>query len=62
MWTIPPTPFGTCERSHVISNPSATLRINSVRNLSYPDHDRIGKISRYARDDNKIKAAIDRRM
>ena len=29
---------------------------NEVRNLSYPDHDRIGKISRCARHDNdKIK-------
>jgi len=33
------------------SNPSAMLRINSERNLSYPDHDRIGKISRCVRDD-----------
>jgi hypothetical protein len=55
LWRIPPISSGTCETSHVISN--------EVRNLSYLDHDRIGKISRYARDDNnKIKAAIDRRM
>jgi hypothetical protein len=55
MWRIPPISFGTYETSHVISN--------EVRNLSYLDHDRIGKISRCARDDNnKIKAAIDRRM
>jgi hypothetical protein len=44
MWRISPISFGTCETSHVISN--------EVRNLSYLDHDRIGKISRCARDDN----------
>ena len=40
--------FGTCETSMSFTN--------EVRNLSYPDHDRIGKISRCARPDNdKIK-------
>jgi hypothetical protein len=54
MRRIPAISFGTCETSHVISN--------EVRNLSYPDDNRSGKISRCARDDtNKIEAAIDRR-
>jgi hypothetical protein len=35
---------------HVISNPSAMLRINSERNLSFSNRDRIGKISLVAAD------------